>query len=123
MPGSRHFIPPYLSSWNESDAIRETALLFIDDPDDREAVRHAGRVLYDLAVEATREVGGDASVTRAELRAAMADLRYLHGYLDAVSREGEESSLSADDAALCRFAGRLGIQLGALAGAIERTIA
>jgi hypothetical protein len=26
-------------------------------------------VLYDMAVEVTREVGGDASVTRAELRA------------------------------------------------------
>ena len=36
--------------WNESDTFRETTLQLLDDLDDREAFRRAGRVLYDLAV-------------------------------------------------------------------------
>jgi len=55
----------------------------------REAVRRAGQVLYDLAVVVTREVGGipgDPSITRAELRAVAADLRYTGGYLSSAAR-------------------------------------
>jgi hypothetical protein len=123
MPGSQHGNPLFPPDWNESDSFRETMLIFIDDPASREAIREAGRVLYDLAVEASQGDFSEPSMTRTELRAVQAELRYLQGYLDGVKREPEESSLSADDAALCRFAGRLGIQLGALTGAIERTIA
>jgi len=47
MPGSPHPTPP---PWEESDSFREPTLQLLDDPEDREAVRRAGRVLYDLAV-------------------------------------------------------------------------
>jgi hypothetical protein len=97
-------------------------LVFIDDSATREAVREAGRVLYDLAVEASRGVSEAGSATRAELRAAQADLRYLHGYLDSIGQGREVSSLSADDEALSPFAGRLAGQLGSLVAAIERTL-
>jgi hypothetical protein len=53
MPSYAQSTPP---PWEESDSFRETTLQLLDDPADREAFRHAGRVLYDLAVEATREV-------------------------------------------------------------------
>jgi hypothetical protein len=118
MPGSQHGNPLFPPDWNESDSFRETMLIFIDDP----AIREAGRGLYDLAVEASQGEFSEPSMTRTELRAVQAELRYLQGYLDGVKREPEESSLSADDAALCRFAGRLEIQLGALGAAIERTL-
>jgi hypothetical protein len=98
-------------------------LAFIDDPAAREAVREAGRVLYDLAVEASRGISQEGSATRAELRAAQADLRHLHGYFGSIGQEGERSSLSADDEALSRFAGRLAGQLASLVVAIERTLA
>lgn len=55
--------------WNESDAFRETALTAIDDPDDKEAIRRVGRLIYDMSLEVTQEVGGESSVTRTELRA------------------------------------------------------
>ncbi len=120
MQGSPQFTSPL---WNESASFRETMLVFVDDPAAREAVREAGRVLYDLAVEASRGISEAGSATRAELRAAQADLRYLHGYLDSIGNEGEVSSLSTHDAILSRFAGRLAIQVASLDAAIERRLA
>jgi hypothetical protein len=101
-------------------------LYLLDDPADREAVRHAGRVLYDLAVVVTREVGttpADPSITRAELRAVAADLRYASGYLlDVIRRSAELCSLDAEDEKLARFAGKLAGRVGALAEKIDRRL-
>jgi hypothetical protein len=119
MPGSPQSISP---PWNESDSFRETALIWIDRPEDREALRQAGRLIYDLAVEASRAMGDDSSMTRAELRAAAADLLHLEGYLAAVGRQAEESSLEPDDDALAHFAGRLAGQVASLAAAIEKVL-
>jgi hypothetical protein len=90
MPDRPKSTPP---PWEESDSFRETTLQLLDDPKDRDAVRRAGRVLYDLAVVVTREVGttaADPSITRAELRAAAADLRHTGGYLLHVIRRSVE---------------------------------
>jgi hypothetical protein len=123
MPGSPHPTPP---PWEESDSFRETTLQLLDDPEDRDAVRRAGRVLYDLAVVVTREVGTTAaepSITRAELRAAAADLRHTGGYLlHVIRRSAELCSLDADDERLARFAGKLSRQVGALVDKIERRL-
>jgi hypothetical protein len=109
--------------WNESDSFRETTLQLLDDPADREAVRHAGRVLYDLALEATRELGDGPSVVHAELRAIAADLRYTAGYCAMVGRSAKECSLDESDERLARFAGKIGRRVGALAAAIEGRLA
>jgi hypothetical protein len=93
--------------------------------EDREALRRVGRLIYDLALDATQTEPsdpGESSMTRAELRAATADLRHLEGYLASLGREAEESSLEPDDDALAHFAGRLAGQVGSPAAAIERTL-
>lgn len=123
MPGSlKHNPPP--PPWNESDSVRETTLQLLDDLDDREAVRRAGRVLYDLAVVQSRDlgVGGESSITRAELQAIAADLRYTGGYCAMVRRSAEECSLDAPDEALARFAGKLASRVGALVESIEERL-
>jgi hypothetical protein len=61
-------------------------------------------------------------LSRPALRAALADLRHLEGYLAAVGRQAEESSLEPDDDALAHFAGRLAGQVGSLAAAIEKVL-
>jgi hypothetical protein len=122
MQGSPYPTPP---SWVEADSIRETTLQLFD-PDDRQALRRLGQVLYDLAVFADREQDDDEeeSSTRAELRAAAADLRYTSGYLFNVIRlSAEWCSLDADDEELARFAGKLSRQVGALVDKIERRLA
>jgi hypothetical protein len=122
MPSYRKSTAP--PPWNESDTIRETTLLVIDDEADREALRHVGRLLYDLAVETTRLPGKERgeSITGAELRAAAAELRFVEGFLGMVRRSGEESDLQPADDALARFAARMARKVGALAEEIERKL-
>jgi hypothetical protein len=117
MQGFPHSIP----AWNESDSFRETTLHLFSDPKDREALRHVGGILYDLALEADRGLAGESSI-REEMRAVAADLRYVEGYLVMIGRLSEESSLSPTDDALARFAGKLAGQVGAVAAAIEEEL-
>jgi hypothetical protein len=118
MPGYTDVTSP---PWNESDSFRETTLQLLNDPADREAVRQVGRVLYDLALEASSNQGGE-SATRTELRAIAADLRYTGGYCAMVGREARECSLDAADEALARFAGKLAGRVGTLVAAIEERL-
>src|SRR5579872_1846074 len=117
MPSLPQSTPP---PWDESASFRETTLYLLEDPADREAVRHAGRVLHDLALEATSEQPGEESVTREELRAAAADLRHTGGYLrNVIRRSVVECSLDESDERLARFAGKLSRQVDALVDKIE----
>ena len=119
-PKSTPSSPP--PAWIEADSIRETTLQLLDDPADREAVRQVGRLLYDLAVFASRE-GGDESSTRAELRAVAADLRYTGGYLlHQIARSADVCSLDEPDERLARFAGKVGRRVTALVEAIDRRL-
>jgi hypothetical protein len=119
--------PPHPRTWIEESAFRETTLQAIDDPADREAVRQAGGIFHLALLEATIHCGAtddDPSVTRADLRAVLADLRYTSGYCKAViQRSAIESSLEPDDAELCRFAGKLGRKLEKIADRIEERLA
>jgi hypothetical protein len=80
-------------------------------------------VLYDLAVFASREQG-DESVTRIELPAIAADLRYTSGYLlHVIARSAVVCSLDESDERLARPAGKVGRRVGALAASIEGWLA
>ena len=81
-----------------------------------------GRLIYDLATEAGSGPA-DPSITRAELRAALADLRSLQGFLATILRESEESSLDAAEQALSVFAGKQASRVGAIADEIEGRLA
>jgi hypothetical protein len=88
-----------------------------------QAVRRMGQVLYDMAVEASRDLGSESSVTRSELRAVAADLRYTGGYLlHVIRRSAEECSLDESDERLARFAGKVGRKVTALVEAIEERL-
>jgi hypothetical protein len=121
MPGSPQSNAP---PWNEADTIRETTLLVIDEPEDREALRRVGRLLYDLAVETTRlpDIRGGETISGSELRAAAAELRFVEGFLAMVGRSPEEAGLQPAEEALARFAGRLARKVGALAERIEERL-
>jgi hypothetical protein len=107
--------------WVESDSIRETTVHLFKKRRDQRALRRVGRLIYDLAIEAGY-LGRGPSITRAELRAVAADLRYTCGYLAMVGRSAEESALDPPDEALARFAARLGRKVGALVEAIEERL-
>lgn len=117
--GSPQDLPgPCSRCWSEADAIRETALLYLDDPDDKETMRRLGRLIYNLAVETTR-LPFEESMTHAELRAAIGDLRHVEGFLDSVRRSADDSDLPPEEEDLAIFAGRMARQVGALVESIE----
>jgi transcriptional regulator with XRE-family HTH domain len=107
--------------WPESEAIRETTLLHVDDADDREALRRVGRLLNDMALEVSNRPQ-DEPFTHAQVRAAAADLRFVHGYLIAVSRESQDSTLPREEAILANFAGQVAGQVEAIAKALEERL-
>jgi hypothetical protein len=119
MQGSPYPTPP---SWVEADSIRETTLYLFDRRRDRTALRRVGRLLHDMALETAREPG-EESATRAELRAAAADLRHTGGYLyNVIRRSAEWCSLDESDERLAHFAGKLSRQVAALVEKIERRL-
>ena len=78
---------------------------------------------YDLAVFADREEDDEEPVTRTELRAVAADLRYTGGYLiHQIARSAVVCSLDEADERLARFAGKVGRKVIALVEAIEERL-
>jgi hypothetical protein len=63
------------------------------------------------------------SDTRWELRAVLADLRHLQGFLRTLGNQHKESSLSPEDAALSRYAGFQSVKVRRLADRIEQRLA
>ncbi|HEY0511251.1 MAG TPA: hypothetical protein VGH73_05070 [Thermoanaerobaculia bacterium] len=115
-------VPPAIdpATWEDFPAFRETFLMYITPPGYAAAIRKAGEMLYSLLLETPASwPGWPESSTRVELRAAVADLRHLQGFLRSVGHERRLSSLDAEDAFLSRLAAKLAPQLGKLAGWIE----
>ncbi len=117
MPDRPEFTPPS-PPWNEADSIRATALLYVDDPDDRDTLRRLGRLIFNLAVETAR-LPFEESMTRAELRAAVVDLRFVEGFLDSVRQSAEHAGLPPEEEDLAIFAGKAARLVGALVASIE----
>lgn len=58
-------------------------------------------------------------MTHVELRAAVAELRHIEGFLDSVRRSADDSDLPPEEEDLAIFAGRLARQVGALVESVE----
>lgn len=109
--------------WEEHEGFRETLLLHVTEPKANTALRNLGAVLLDMALGcADSWPHHPQGETRAELQAALADLRHLEGFLTAVGREHIVSSLEDDNDALSRFAARQAIAVGRIADQIEEEL-
>jgi hypothetical protein len=102
IPPEEPYQPPAPLSWEERAVFRETFLYYFTQPEAASVLRQVGTLLYDM----TLGVYGDwpdwpESSTRAELRAAVADLFHMQGFLSSVWKEGEVSSVPPEDAPLC----------------------
>jgi hypothetical protein len=109
--------------WEKGEGFRETLLLHYTDPEANETLRRFGSLLFNQALE-----GGGSwphhpeGATRSELRAALADLRHLEGFLAAVGREHVLSSLNPSDEALSRFAESQAVEVRRMADRIEEEL-
>jgi hypothetical protein len=129
-PGQRPALPPAVpppadpDAWETLPAFRQTFLMYVTPPGYVAALQGVGEMLYSLMLDTPAEwPGWTESATKTEMRAAAADLRHLQGFLGAVGRERDVSSLDAEDAFLSSIAARLSRQIGHAAAGIERELA
>jgi hypothetical protein len=86
-------------------------------------LRRLGALLFNQALEVSESgLLEEESSTRSELRAALADLRFLQGFLGAVGDEQRLSSLTEKDNALSRFAAGQADKLARIADRIEEEL-
>jgi hypothetical protein len=118
-------IPTILpAQWEEFEGFRETLLLHYTDPEANDTLRRLGGFLFNVSLESAPAWPSHAEgETRSELRAALADLRHLEGFLASVGQEHVVSSLLPGDEALSRFAAEQSIQVGQIADRIEEELA
>src|SRR3954453_20310278 len=110
--------------WEEGEGFRETLLLHYTDPGANDSLRRLGKLVFGMSLEcASSWPHHPEGETRAELRAARADLRRLEGFLATVGREHVLSSLNPSDEALSRFAESQAIEVGRMADRIEEELA
>src|SRR5687768_12171438 len=83
--------------WEDREGFRETFLLYFPDPEANETLRRLGKLLFDQALEGDQGPVRGESSTRTELRAALAELRFLQGFLGSVGEERTVSSLDPTD--------------------------
>lgn len=118
-------VPPVLDPgrWEDFEGFRETFLLNFSDPRDNETLRALGRTLYHLILEAAHVMPAPPEGwVRAHLRAAVADLRFLQGFLAFVGEEREHAGLEEGEEELCRTVARNARSLGKIADTIEAGI-
>jgi hypothetical protein len=118
-------IPPALNptAWEDFPVFRETFLLYFTEPPSNAALRVFGCLFHELVLEHYHHwPSWPEGVTATELRAALADLRHLEGYLASIGREHQTASLSETDAALSLLAGRLTGELSRVADEIEQAL-
>ncbi len=115
--------PPTINpdEWERFEGFRETFLLYFTREDANAALRVVATLLYDLCLESGAVLMPDhpEGTARAQVRAVVADLRFLQGFLDGLTAEAEGSSLEPYEEHLFRFAGKRSAALGQVADEIE----
>jgi hypothetical protein len=110
--------------WEDHEGFRETLLLHYTDSDANTTLRRLGALLFNVSLECAESwPHHPEGETRSELRAALADLRHLEGFLTSVGREHLVSSLTASDEALSRFAEGQAVEIGRIADRLEEELA
>jgi hypothetical protein len=115
--------PPTIdpTRWEDAEGFRETFLLYFTRADANAALRTVAMLLYDLVLDSGAVLMPDhpEGWARAQVRAVLADLRFLQGFLDALTKEAEGASLPPYDEHLYRYAGARSAVLATVGDEIE----
>jgi len=105
--------------FEDFEGFRETTLAAFTDPRANDVLRGLGDLLYTQALEYARhwprEPGG---AFFHQVRAVLADLRHLEGWLDHLDKQRAEASLSADEETVSVLCGTLAPRLRAIGDAV-----
>lgn len=97
--------PPAPFPWEDRAVFRESFLFYFTQPGVADVLRRVGVLLYDMTLQSYGEwPDWPETSTRAELRAAKVDLFQVQGFLSSIWKEGELSSVPAEDLPLCKLA-------------------
>ena len=106
--------------WEDFEGFRETFLLYFPRKPDNVALRTVATLLYDLVLESGPLMPDHPEGwVRTQVRAALAELRYLQGFLASLTQEAEGASLEPYEEHLYRFAGARAEVLAQAADEIE----
>jgi hypothetical protein len=107
--------------WEDTEGFRETFLLYFTRADANAGLRTVATLLYDLVLESGSVLMPDhpEGWARSQVRAALADLRHMQGFLGSLTAEAEGSSLEPYEEHLYRYAGARSAILGTIADEIE----
>ena len=117
-------VPPILDpeDFHEFHGFREASLCLFTDPEHNAALRATGQLIYAMASEGDNdwpaEPEGDP---RHQCRAAVADLRFMQGFLGALGRP-MECTRAGHDGHLARVALRLSGQVAEIAAVLDREL-
>jgi hypothetical protein len=112
------------AAFEDFAVFRETFLLYISEPSFNAALRTAAEHFFTMMLESyDRWPAWKETSTRTEMRAAVADMRHLQGFLASVGQERRHSSLDAGDAKLSRHASRVARLLKQVADTMEHKLA
>lgn len=120
--------PPPPFKWEDRAVFRETFLYHFTQPDTADSLRHLGSLFYTLVLGSCESwPDWPETPTRAELRASVADLFHLQGFIASVWKESEVASVPAEDLPLCKKAlhwsrrvARLALEIEAVLGELPR---
>lgn len=108
------------AEWERFQGFRETLLLHAPQPETNRELRHLAGAIYDLCLETASHWPQDRETAIvSDLAAALADLRFLQGFLASVAQAEELSSLSMQQNLLCRLAGKLSTEMEQIADQLE----
>jgi hypothetical protein len=115
--------PPVVDpeSFHDFEGYRETTLSLITDPERNAAMRATGRLLYAMAFELSGDPPEPEGSLRHQLRAAVADLRFMQGFLGMLGRP-LECTREGHEGHLARVALRLSGQVAEIAAVLDREL-
>jgi hypothetical protein len=121
--GPDDYQPPPPFKWEARAVFRETFLFNLTQPGAADSLRHLGSLFYGLVLDSCeRWPDWPETPTRADLRAAVADLFHLQGFLASVWEESEVASVPAADLPLCKKALHWSRRAARLAREIETAL-
>ncbi len=117
-------VPPIVDpeDFHVFHGFRETSLCLFTDPEHNAALRATGQLIYTMASEGDNDWPSEPEGhPRHQLRAAVADLRFLQGFLGSLGRP-LECTRAGHDGHLARLALRLSVQVAKIAAVLENEL-